>query len=118
MYQMHQLSRHLNNPSLECEYVMDIETAERILACRAMNIIVIDSTLKEFEDDNCMKDFIQSLKATFVDTKIVIFNGIGNRTIQRQFRRKGADGYLSSNNSMKTVAGSVSRLLGIDVLNS
>ncbi len=111
--QLNELSEHLDLPTVECESALDITTAEKALSCRCLDVMVLDSTLPTPPHRKKMKDTIEGLKSSFNTTKIVVFNGVSNRTLQRRIRRCGADGYLSSKNNMKRVAGSVRKLLGI-----
>lgn len=111
MYQANKLKDHIKTPLVECECVNDVETAKKILSCRRMKVLAIDSNLKKLSDNNNVKDFVNEIKSLSCDTKVVVYNGVCNRTIQRRIRRKGADGYLSHKNSIKNVAGSVRRVL-------
>lgn len=109
---INRIKDHLNASAVECELVIDMPTAMKILARRSMDVMVIDSML-ESSDKQRMSRLLEGLKSSHRDVRIVIFNGVSDRTLQRQIRRRGADGYLSSKNSMKSVAGSVKRLLGL-----
>lgn len=107
------IREHLELPLAECESVMDIETARQLMACRRFDLIVLDSMLAPDAEMKQMKNMVEMLKSRCNGIKIVVFNGVSNRTIQRRIRRRGADGYLSSKNDMKKVAGSVRKLLGL-----
>ncbi len=111
-YQINAISEHLSAPVVECEAVMNVETAKNVLSCRSMDVMVIDSALGS-PDKKTMQQLFEGLRPRSGKIKIVVYNGVCNRTLQRQIRRLGADGYLSSKNNMKSVAGSVKRILGL-----
>ena len=111
IWELNKLLNHLASPMVECEKALDLETATKILSTRSQDVLVIDSELTNPPHEK-MSDLVETLKSDFHNVRIVVFNGVSNRSVQRRIRRRGADGYLSGKNNIKKVAGSVQRFIG------
>ncbi len=111
-YQINTIRAHLSELDLECESVMDIDTARQVLSSRFMDVMALDSTL-ESPDTGRLRDLLEGFKSDHAGTSIVVYNGVSNRTLKRRLRRHGADGYISTNNDMKSVAASIRRVLDL-----
>ena len=91
----------------ECEVALSFPTARRILRERKMDVAVIDACL----EDMSQKEVIRELKTRYPGMRLVIFNGVKNKTQQRRMRKLGADSYLSKASDFSAVARAVDRAL-------
>jgi len=90
---------------LECEVALNLLTARRILRERRMDVCVVDASAEDFSQ----KDVILELKPKYPEMKLVIFNGVKDKTQQRQMRKLGADSYLSEGSDLAAVVRAVDR---------
>ncbi len=91
----------------ECEVALDLETARNILQERMMDLAVINADLPGFDSEAIIQEF----KAASPAMALVIYNGTGDKTKQRKFRRMGADSYLSKASDLKAVIRAVANVL-------
>ena len=101
----------LAGDGFECEVALTVQTAEDILSERYMAGVVVNAKIDPAPAGG-ERGLIRRLKKLSPSTRIIIFNGVTNKIIQRRLRRLGADGYLSERSDMQAVKRSVQRVLG------
>ena len=100
----------LSESGLECEVALGLQTAEEILSERHMDAVVVNVKCEPLPSGGVW-GLIRRLKKLAPATRIVIFNGVTNKLVQRRLRRLGADGFLSERSDLRAVARSVERIL-------
>ncbi len=98
-------------PEFECEVALDLRTARDILRERRMDAVVVDATVDSMPRGG-VAALIKQFKAADPSMKVVIFNGVRRKAVQRHMRRLGAEGYLSKRSDLKAVERSVRRVVG------
>jgi DNA-binding NtrC family response regulator len=101
------LRRLFSGNELECEVALNMDTADQVLAERKMEAVVVDLTLDGIEEDGVIEKF----KAPDTDRGLILFNGDTKKSVQRRYRRRGADSYLSEKSDLKAVARATRRVI-------
>ena len=96
---------------LECEVVLDVQTARDILGERHMDIAVIDARIVPGGAKG-IPELIGQFRALAPLVRIVVFNGVTSQLVQRRMRRLGAAGYLSQKSDIRAVIRSVRKVAG------
>jgi DNA-binding NarL/FixJ family response regulator len=96
----------------ECEVALNVETARNVLSERQMDVVVMDQNME------CVREVIPDILFEFKELddnmKIIVFNGVADKSLQRKMRRMGADGYLSTKSDLEAVVRSTHRVLGLE----
>jgi len=100
----------LSEKGFECEVTLGLETAQEILSERHMDAVIVNAKCGPLPTGG-VRGLIGNLKNLAPSAKIVIFNGVTSKVLQRRLRRLGADGYLSERSDLRAVARSVERVL-------
>ena len=100
----------LSEKGFECEVALGLETAQEILSERRMDAVIANAKCEQLPSGG-VRGLIGSLRKLAPSAKIVIFNGVTSKVLQRRLRRLGADGYLSERSDLRAVARSVERVL-------
>ena len=94
----------------ECEVALSVETAWDILSERHMDAVVVNAKIQPSPSGG-VRGLIRTLKRLAPTARIIIFNGVTNKVIQRRLRRQGVEGHLSERSDLKAVARCVARVL-------
>ena len=92
----------------ECEVALSLPTARRILRERRMDIAVLNSSVDDVDEI----DLIGELRAKYPRMKLVVYQGVKDKTHQRRMRNLGADSYLSESSDLGALARAATRVLG------
>jgi len=95
----------LSRDDCECEVALDLETAEQVTSDRRMEAVVVDLAVDGVSADDALEAFGSSGD----EYGLVFFNGSTDESIQRRYRREGADSYLSHKSDLKRVANAARR---------
>jgi len=91
----------------ECEVALDLSTARSILRVRKMDVVVLNAELPGYADEEVIPEFRQ----TDPELHIIVYNGTGDKSRQRRYRRMGADSYLSKASDLSAVLRAVGKVL-------
>lgn len=105
--QIEELRNHFSGLGVECEVALDLETARVVLDERRMDLVIVDVSLPDIKSEPVIKE----LKDQDCDMKLVLFNGVKEKSEQRRMRRMGADSYLSEASDLNAVVRAVERNL-------
>jgi len=103
----------LAQSGFECEVALTVQTGLDILSERHMAGVVLNAKA-ESVPANGVPGLIRKFKGLAPETRVIIFNGVTSKLVQRRLRRLGADGYLSERSDLKAVGRSVQRVLNED----
>lgn len=107
-----EMRRHFSGRMFECEVALNVETARNVLSERQMDVVVMDQNME------CVREVIPDILFEFKELddnmKIIVFNGVADKSLQRKMRRMGADGYLSTKSDLEAVVRSTHRVLGLE----
>ncbi len=96
----------------ECEMALDVQTALEIVLARHMDVVVVDSAISPAPAGG-IRGLIRRIKAESPATRVVVFNGVTDKAVQRKMRRLGAYGYVSRASDLRAVERSVRRVLAL-----
>lgn len=105
--QIEELRNLLGGAGIECEVALDLKTARHVLSTRRMDLVLVDLSLLDVK----AASLIEELKNWNHDMRLVLFNGVKEKSEQRRMRRMGADSYLSKASDLRAVARAVERNL-------
>jgi len=105
--QIEELRKHFSALGVECEVALDLETARVVLDERRMDLVIVDVSLPDIKSEPVIKE----LKDQDCDMKLVLFNGVKEKSEQRRLRRMGADSYLSEASDLNAVVRAAERNL-------
>ncbi|MCK4283513.1 MAG: response regulator [Candidatus Brocadiae bacterium] len=91
----------------ECEVALELAIARAILAERLMHLLVLNADLCDVEHG----ELIEGLKSQAPAMALVIYNGTADKSLQRKFRRMGADSYLSKASDLSAAIRSVQKVM-------
>ena len=103
-----ELRKRLSSNGYECEVALDLETASSVVSERKMAAVVVDLDADGLTADAVLETF----PGEECQEGLILFNGSSDSAVQRRYRRRGVDSYLSEKSGPDHVLRATDRAIG------